>query len=133
MSEPGSALKTRPLGGRGGIAGLARVFVAYGFRAAPWWMMAALVLSVGTALASVFYPVGIKVMVDAFLAHDRGGVVLGAGTRGRSLRAAMDPLQQRRHRGYHACRPRQLVPVGADRRRSSTRWRGSATSSTPST
>ena len=42
-------------------------------------MMAALVLSLGTALASVFYPVGIKVMVDAFLAHDRGGVVLGAG------------------------------------------------------
>ena len=42
-------------------------------------MIATLALSLGTALASVFYPVGIKVMVDAFLAHDRGGVVLGAG------------------------------------------------------
>lgn len=64
---------------RRNLIGLARVFVGYGFAAAPFWMCAFLFLSLVTALASVFYPVGIKVMVDAFLAHDLGGVVLGAG------------------------------------------------------
>ena len=76
-STPSNSKASSP--GSGGIAGLVRVFVTYGFRAAPFWMIATLALSLGTALASVFYPVGIKVMVDAFLAHDRGGVALGAG------------------------------------------------------
>jgi len=58
---------------------MARVLIGYGFVASPRWMAAYLSLSVGTALASVFYPVGIKVMVDAFLAHNLGGVVTGAG------------------------------------------------------
>jgi len=56
----------------------ARVFLLYGFQAAPLWMSVALALSLGTALCFVFYPVGIKVLVDAFLAHDRGGIALGA-------------------------------------------------------
>jgi ATP-binding cassette, subfamily B, bacterial len=56
----------------------ARVFLVYGFLASPFWMVAALTLIVGAALASVFYPVGIKVFIDAFLAHDKGGIVLGA-------------------------------------------------------
>ena len=79
MKDRASRHQKQSSAGRGSLTGLTRVFVAYGFRAAPFWMTAALVLSVGTALASVFYPVGIKVMVDAFLSHDRGGVVLGAG------------------------------------------------------
>jgi len=58
---------------------MARVLIGYGFVASPRWMAAYLSLSVGTALASVFYPVGIKVMVDAFLVHRLGGVVFGAG------------------------------------------------------
>jgi ATP-binding cassette, subfamily B, bacterial len=58
---------------------LARVFVVYGFVSSPWWMTLYLALALGTALASVFYPIGIKVMVDAFLAHHRGGVILRAG------------------------------------------------------
>jgi ATP-binding cassette subfamily B protein len=33
----------------------------------------------GTSIASVVYPVGIKVMVDAFLHHDLDGIISGAG------------------------------------------------------
>jgi ATP-binding cassette subfamily B protein len=51
-------------------------------------MVVSLALSIGTALASVFYPIGIKVMVDSFLAHHEGGVVLGA-----SLVAGLYALQ----------------------------------------
>ncbi len=58
---------------------LVRVFVSYGFLSSPWWMTLYMLLTLGTALASVFYPIGIKVMVDAFLAHHLGGVILGAG------------------------------------------------------
>ena len=74
MSQSAAHPRTRRVAVR-----LARVFVAYGFLASSWWMTAALLLAVGTAVASVLYPIGIKVMVDAFLAHHRGGVILGAG------------------------------------------------------
>ena len=73
-TSPGERRPARRQSGR-----LARVFVAYGFLSSPFWMTVTLALSIGTALASVFYPIGIKVMVDSFLAHHEGGVVLGAG------------------------------------------------------
>jgi len=57
---------------------LLRVLVGYGFAASGWWMGVTIALYMATSLASVFYPVGIKVMVDAFLAHDRSGIVAGA-------------------------------------------------------
>jgi ATP-binding cassette, subfamily B, bacterial len=72
MTRPPQARRGQPV-----VARLARVFVGYGFAASSWWMTAYLALSVGTAVASVLYPIGIRVMVDAFLAHHRGGVILG--------------------------------------------------------
>ncbi len=57
---------------------LLRVLVTYGFSASPWWMTVTLLLYLGTALASVFYPVGIRIMVDAFLHHDGSGIIAGA-------------------------------------------------------
>jgi ATP-binding cassette subfamily B protein len=56
----------------------AQVLFTSGFLASPPWMTLALSLSLGTALSSALYPVGIEVLVDAFLAHHGGGVVLGA-------------------------------------------------------
>lgn len=67
-----------PRRGRSKARRLFRVLVTYGFSASPWWMTVTLLLYLGTALASVFYPVGIRVMVDAFLHHDRGGIIAGA-------------------------------------------------------
>jgi ATP-binding cassette subfamily B protein len=55
-----------------------RLLLFTGFAATPFWMLVTLGLSLGTALCSVFYPVGIKVLVDAFVSRDRSGIVLGA-------------------------------------------------------
>jgi ATP-binding cassette, subfamily B, bacterial len=53
------------------------VLVGSGFRAAPGMMVAATLMTlVGTA-ASVSYPVGYSVIVDAALGHDAGRVVVG--------------------------------------------------------
>ena len=53
------------------------VLVGSGFRAAPGMMVAATVMSLLGAAASVSYPIGYRVLVDAALRHDAARVVVG--------------------------------------------------------
>jgi ATP-binding cassette subfamily B protein len=53
------------------------VLVGSGFRAAPGMMAAATIMSLLGTAASVSYPIGYRVMVDAALGHDATRVVVG--------------------------------------------------------
>ncbi len=51
---------------------------AWGWRAAPRWVLYAGSLLVGGAITSILYPVGFAVTIDAALRHQSGRVLLGA-------------------------------------------------------
>ena len=57
---------------------LAGVLVGTGFRAAPFTACLSVVLSIGAAVCSVVYTVGLKVMIDGAIAHAGGRIALGA-------------------------------------------------------
>lgn len=54
------------------------VLIGSGFRAAPLVAVGLLAMNFVTAVASVCYSLGYKLMVNGALAHDRGQIVLGA-------------------------------------------------------
>ena len=54
------------------------VLIGSGFRAAPLAAVGLLAMNFVTAVASVCYSLGYKLMVNGALAHDRGQIVLGA-------------------------------------------------------
>jgi ATP-binding cassette subfamily B protein len=54
------------------------VLVGTGFRAAPLTACISVMLSIGAAVCSVLYTVGLKVMIDGAIAHSGGRIALGA-------------------------------------------------------
>ncbi len=54
-----------------------REVVAWGWRAAPGWMAYTAALLVGNAITTVLYPVGLALLIDSALKHQRDGVIGG--------------------------------------------------------
>jgi ATP-binding cassette subfamily B protein len=63
--------------GGGGRLRVWRAVVAWGWRAAPGWTAYTAALLMANAVTSVLYPVGLALVIDSALKHQRGGVIGG--------------------------------------------------------
>jgi ATP-binding cassette subfamily B protein len=68
----------RPLGTSRRAARLLKLTVWSGFLAAPAWMSLTILVMLGAATAGVIYPLGYRMMVQAILRDDTGGIISGA-------------------------------------------------------
>ncbi len=65
------------MSGGGGRLRVWRAVVAWGWRAAPGWTAYTAAVLMANAVTTVLYPVGLALVIDSALKHQRGGVIGG--------------------------------------------------------